>query len=209
GGHDAALRRRDARGVDGAVHRLVLARATVRTRIGGGCMNADDAKPDMNTLLEFLFRLGQAYLACGEQTALVELFLRRVASAQGMRRSRVVTFPTAIFICLHDDTGERVTLAEGPTQNLRLDQVSDVYTLGEAAQRGEVRPREGLERLNAIQRKPPRFGPVGGVAGHVVLSVGLAMVLMPAFNNLAAAAVLGTIVGVLKLSNRDRPILSA
>src|SRR5262249_60144333 len=101
-----------------------------------------------------------------------------------MRRSRVVAFPTAIFISLHDDTGERVTLAEGPTQNLRLDQVSDVYTLGEDAQRGEVRAREGLGQLNEIQRKPSRFGPVGGVAGHTIPSVGLGLGRMPAFKNL-------------------------
>ena len=46
-----------------------------------------------DVLLEFMFRLGQAYLASGEQTAQVELLLRRAASAYGMRRARVVTDP--------------------------------------------------------------------------------------------------------------------
>src|SRR5262249_38405517 len=142
-----------------------------------------------DTLLEFLFRLGQAYLACGEQTALVELYLRRIASALGMRRSRLVAFPTALFISLHDGEKEHVTLAEGPTQTLRLDQIAEVYTLGDAAQRGEVVPQAGLERLNDIHRKPPRFGPVGGVGGHIILSVGLAIVLMPTVANLTAAAI--------------------
>jgi uncharacterized membrane protein YjjP (DUF1212 family) len=77
-------------------------------------------------LLEFMFRLGQAYLASGEQTALVELYLRRIASAYGMRRSRVVAFSTALFITVHDGNDERVTLAEAPTQGLRLDQIADV-----------------------------------------------------------------------------------
>ena len=45
---------------------------------------------DTGVLLEFMFRLGQAYLACGEQTAEVELLLRRVALAYGMGRTRVV-----------------------------------------------------------------------------------------------------------------------
>jgi uncharacterized membrane protein YjjP (DUF1212 family)/uncharacterized membrane protein YjjB (DUF3815 family) len=172
-------------------------------------MDAETPPTDTRPLLEFLYRLGQAYLACGEQTALVELFLRRVASARGVRRSRVVALPTAIFISLHDGAGEHVTLAEGPTQTLRLDQVADVYTLGEAAERGEVGPGDGLKRLDEILRQPPRFGPVGGVAGHVVLSVGLAAVVMPAVTNLVTAAALGAVVGVLKVFNRDRPILSA
>jgi len=166
--------------------------------------------PDTSTLLEFMFRLGQAYLACGEQTAKVELVLRRVATVNGIRRSRVVAYPTALFIVVQADADadERVTLAEGPLQVLRLDQIGDVYTLGENAQRGAVTPLDGLAQLNAILRKEPRFGSPGVVLGHTVLSIGLALVLMPLLINLAAAALLGTLVGVLKLFNRDRPVLA-
>jgi uncharacterized membrane protein YjjP (DUF1212 family) len=172
-------------------------------------MDAGTPKTDTDTLLEFLFRLGRAYLASGEQTALVELYLRRIATALGMRRTRVVAFPTALFITVYDGTEERVTLAEAPTEVLRLDQIADVYTLGEAAQRGEVTPRQGLDRLTELLRKGPRFGPAGAVAGHTILTVGLALVLMPDPRNLAAAAVLGFLVGALKVFNRGRPVLDA
>ncbi|HMO83353.1 MAG TPA: hypothetical protein PKC18_00385, partial [Lacipirellulaceae bacterium] len=60
-------------------------------------MTAESAKSDVNALLEFMIRLGQAHLASGEQTAKVELLLRRTAAACGVRRSRVVAFPTALF----------------------------------------------------------------------------------------------------------------
>lgn len=166
------------------------------------------AAPDTAVLLEFMFRLGRAYLASGEQTAKVELLLRRTAEAYGMRTSRVVTLPTAVFISLDDGTGERVTLAESEPQALRLDQIANVYALGEAAQRAAVTPREGLERLAALLRQPPRFGAAGTVVGHTILSVGLALVLMPTLTNLAASAVLGTIVGVVKLFNRGRAMLA-
>ncbi len=159
-------------------------------------------------VLEFLFRLGQAYLACGEQTARVEDHLRKIASAYGMRRSRVVAFPTAVFISLHDGNGERVTLAEGKPQTLRLDQMADVYALGEEAQAATVVPLEGLKRLTVIRRQKPRFGPVGIVGGHMILTMGLALILMPDPANLAAAAVLGLMVGLLKLLNRGRSVLS-
>jgi len=166
------------------------------------------APPDTAVLLEFMFRLGQGYLACGEQTAKVELLLRRTASAYGMRKSRVVAFPTAVFISLHDSAGERVTLAECEPQMLRLDQMADLYALGEAAQAGKVDPHDGLERLAAIRRQKGRFGKVGLVAGHIILTVGLALVLMPTRTNLVAAAVLGFIVGLLKLFNRGRAVLA-
>src|SRR5262249_49989797 len=149
----------------------------------GRLMNTESPTTDTDALLEFMFRLGQAYLASGEQTALVELYLRRIASASGMQRSRVVALSTARFITVQDGSQERVTLAEAPTQVLRLDQIADVYTLGEAAQRGEVTPREGMERLTELLHKPPRFGPVAVVLGHAILSVGLTLVLMPALRN--------------------------
>jgi uncharacterized membrane protein YjjP (DUF1212 family) len=172
-------------------------------------MDSEPPTSDTSALLEFMFRLGQAYLASGEQTALVQRSLRRIASACGMRRSRVVAFSTALFIAVQADDGEHVTLAEATTQSLRLDQIADVYTLGEAAQRGEVPPREGLERLAALFRKAPRFGAVGVVVGHTILSVGIALVLLPALRNLASAAALGAAVGALKVLRRDRPILAA
>ena len=164
--------------------------------------------PDTTVLLEFMFRLGQAYLACGEQTAKVELLLRRTASAYGMLRSRVVAFPTAVFVSIHDSTGERVTLAECEPQTLRLDQMADVYALGEAAQGAKLEPHEGLERLTAIRRQKARFGRVGLVVGHTILTVGLALILNPSPTNLVAAALLGLFVGLLKLFNRGRAVLS-
>lgn len=171
-------------------------------------MKADSPKVDTSLVLEFLFRLGQAYLACGEQTAQVELLLRRTAAAWGMRRSRVVALPTAVFISLHDGNEERVTLAEGPTQSLRLDQIADIYALGAAAQRGTLAPRDGLEQLAKILRKSPRFGIAGIVFGHTILTLGLAILIMPTLTNLAAAAVLGTIVGGVKSLNRNREVLA-
>jgi uncharacterized membrane protein YjjP (DUF1212 family) len=166
------------------------------------------AAVDATLLLEFMCRLGQGYLACGEQTAKVEIILRRMASAYGMRKSRIVAFPTAIFISLHDSTGERVTLADGAPQAFRLDQMADIYRLGEDAQKAGVDPRAGLERLATIRRQKARFGLPGIVIGHTILTVGLAFVLMPTLTNIAVAAILGLIVGFLKLFNRSRSVLS-
>ena len=163
---------------------------------------------DSEVLLEFMYRLGQAYLACGEQTAEVERLLRRTATAFGMRQARIVTFPTAVFITFHDGRAQQVTLAEGLSHGLRLDQIANIQRLCNAAERAEVTPREGLDRLAEILHQPGRFGPAGIVAGHSILSVGLAMLLSPTLTNLAGAALLGFVVGLLKLVNRDRPVLA-
>jgi uncharacterized membrane protein YjjP (DUF1212 family) len=163
---------------------------------------------DARGLLEFLSRLGQAYLACGEQTAQVELLLRRIATAHKARRPRVVAFPTAIFLSMNDGVEDRQTIYDGPTQSLRLDQVADVYDLGSDAQQADFSPREGIERLATILRSPPRFGAVGMIVGHSILSVGVAMILTSSFTNILVALILGMLVGGLKLLNKDRPVLA-
>lgn len=172
-------------------------------------MAAPAPKVDAPALMDFMFRLAQAYLACGEQTALVELFLRRIAAANRMRRARVVALPTAIFITMHDGTREHVSVSEGPQRGLRLDQIAEVYTLGLAAQRGEVDPSAGLERLNEIMRQAPRFGVGLRIFGHVLFTVGLAMVLMPTAANLMTAAVLGAFVALLKEVSGNKSVLNA
>jgi uncharacterized membrane protein YjjP (DUF1212 family) len=168
----------------------------------------EDDSPNVIVLLEFLYRIAQAYIASGEQTAQVELLVRRIATAYGMRRVRVVAFPSAIFISLDDGDAERVTLAEGPIASLRLDQIADVYTLGSKVQNKEVSPAQGLKDLTAILRSNARFGPVGVVIGHSVLAVGLAMVLMPTAGNLISAVVLGALVGLLKVIKKGQGVLA-
>ncbi len=163
---------------------------------------------EVSHLSDFMCQLGQAYLASGEQTAIVEMILRQVAAGYGIRRSKVVAFPTAIMLSLFVGDEERVAIAEAPTQSLRLDQIADVYRLGEASQRGQVDPRQGIQNLRSILRRPLRFGFVGAVGGHIVLSVGLALILTSAWPNLVVAALLGAIVGMLKAFNSDRPVMS-
>jgi uncharacterized membrane protein YjjB (DUF3815 family) len=71
-----------------------------------------------------------------------------------------------------------------------------------------VAPHDGLERLTEILRKSPRFGVGGTVVGHTILSVGVSMVLVPSPTYIAVAAVLGTVVGALRVLNRNQPVLA-
>lgn len=61
-------------------------------------MDAECPRADLVALLEFLYRLGQGYLASGEQTAVVELYLRRVAAVSGMCSVRVAVFSMVTYL---------------------------------------------------------------------------------------------------------------
>lgn len=160
----------------------------------------DAPQPSQNAeeVLQFMLQLGAAYLACGEQTAEIETLLRKVARAYRMREARVIAFPTGLFITLHDGNSERTSLAEAPGRGLRLDQVGAVYALGERAAEAAVPARAGLEELTEIWSRKERFGWIGQILGHTVMAAGVGMLLKPTPENIAVAATLGLVVGLVK-----------
>src|SRR5215470_19312214 len=111
---------------------------------------------DVGALLELMLRLGKAELASGEAVTQVELFMRRMAHAYGIGDARIVVLPTALFVSLENAQADQAVVSEGPRENLRLDQVADVYALADEAQRGVLDPEAGLGRLTEILNRPPR-----------------------------------------------------
>jgi uncharacterized membrane protein YjjP (DUF1212 family) len=162
---------------------------------------------ELRKLQEFLVRLGAAMNAADEPVYAVQQALRRVAAAYGMRDARISAFPTSLLVSLGG--GESATLelttplASGP----RLDQIAALHRLISEAERGAVQPAEGLRRLDEIRDSVPRFGPVMSIGGYSVLAIGIALILEPAPYELAAAAVFGAIVGVLRLVARNQRTL--
>ena len=75
------------------------------------------------------------------------------------------------------------------------------------AERGAVRPTDGLRRLTEIRELQPRFGPLQSIAGYSVLTMGLCLILHPAARDVAAAAVFGALVGVLRSVGRSQQTL--
>lgn len=171
-------------------------------------METEAATDRTAAVLDFLVRLGRAYLASGEQTAEVEQILRQTATAFGLKRPRIVAFPTALFVSVLDGNTERVSLGEGPIEILRLDQIAGVYRLGEQARRGELEPLVGARELAKILRSASRFRTVGVIFGNAILASGLSLLLMPTLPNLATAFLLGLAVGLLKLISGGRALMS-
>ncbi|MCE2971243.1 MAG: threonine/serine exporter family protein, partial [Burkholderiales bacterium] len=163
---------------------------------------------DPADLLEFMHKLGQAYLGCNEQTAEIEALLRKMARAYGMREARVVAFPTGVFISLHDGTAERTTLTDALARPLRLDQVGAIYALGARAVEGAIAPRAGIDELAEILLRKERFGRIGQIVGHTIMAAGVGVLLKPTWENIAIAAALGLIVGLVKALLPGRTVVA-
>src|SRR5918993_1243554 len=157
-----------------------------------------------NELLLFLADLGAALSAIGETVDAVEERLTLIARAYGLEDARFSVFPTSLFLTL--GRGEAATIE--PTKRLsatpRLDQIAAVHRLAEEAERGMIAPAAGIARLEEIRATGSRYGPLVSVLGYTTLTIGIALILRPAPRDVAAAAMLGTVVGVLRLLARGR-----
>ncbi|HET9242136.1 MAG TPA: threonine/serine exporter family protein [Gaiella sp.] len=164
---------------------------------------------DDDAVLLFLATLGAALSAIGETVDAVETRLAVIARSYGLRDARFSAFPTFLLLTLGQ--GKAATIE--PTTRLsptpRLDQIAAVHELAAEAERGDVAPAEGIERLEAIRQTTNRFGDVSSVLGYAVLTVGIALILHPAARDVASAAVLGALVGVLRRLGRGRRTVEA
>lgn len=165
-------------------------------------------RPDDDVLL-FLATLGAALSAIGETVDSVENRLAEIARSYGIRDARFSAFPTFLLLTLGQ--GRAATIE--PTTRLspipRLDQIAAVHELAEVAKRGGVTPAAGVARLEEIRRLDSRFGDVASVFGYSVLTIGIALILRPAVRDVASAAALGALVGVLRRLGRGRSTIEA
>jgi uncharacterized membrane protein YjjP (DUF1212 family) len=163
-----------------------------------------------------LLRLAAALNTSGLTVDDVQRRVERIARAFGAPQVRVSAFPTFVMISMAG--GEPTTLEVTPmdADSPRLDRIAAVEGLCADAERGELEVNEALDRLEEIEERPPRFGIVVNVVGYAILSAGLCLVLRPARREVAGAAVLGLVVGILQPLLRDRrplrvllPVLAA
>lgn len=156
-------------------------------------------------MLELLLDLGEALVDAGEATLRIEASLRRVAAVNGVAVVGLVVLPTAVLVSVPGSRTIDTDLTSAGTERLRLDQVDALASLVEALEDGRVRPGEGIRSLARIRASAPPFGPVTRLAGHVLFTLGLTLILGGRWPELALTAVLAVVVGLLhELSSRVR-----
>jgi uncharacterized membrane protein YjjP (DUF1212 family) len=153
---------------------------------------------DLRLLQTFVVQLGAALNASEEAAHVVQERLAAVARAYGADSVRVSAFPTYVMVTMGRDEPAIVELTTALAGSTRLDQIAALDRLLREAERGAVRPGDGLRRLDAIRELRPRFGRLPRILGYSVLTVGICLILHPASREVPAAAVFGALVGVLR-----------
>jgi uncharacterized membrane protein YjjP (DUF1212 family) len=166
-----------------------------------------DGDKGLRELQSFLVQLGAAMNAAGEPVHSVQERITRAARAYGADSARISAFPTYMMITMASGEPATLELTTSLAASPRLDQIAALDKLAHDAEEAAVRPSDGLLRLDRIGAMTPRFGPVQSVVGYSVLTLGICLVLRPAPSEIAAAAVFGAVVGVLRSVGKDQSSL--
>jgi uncharacterized membrane protein YjjP (DUF1212 family) len=160
----------------------------------------DSLPHDLQT---FVVQLGAAMNAVGEPVYSVQDRLNEVARAYGARGARISAFPTYMMVAMGRGEPAVLELTTVMGGIPHLDQISALHHLVDQASRAAIAPGDGLRRLDEIADMRPRFGRIARVAGYAVLTLGICLILHPAPRDVAAAAVFGAIVGLLRSFGRS------
>ena len=176
----------------------VAAPGSDRPTVAAGGWSSPIDGSSLGELMALLVDLGDTMVDSGDPVTHVRDCLVRVARANGVSGAEVIVLPTALIITLPGMQDSRTEVASTGESKLRLDQVEAVFTVADAAVRGDIGPRTALIDLRAARTLPPSFGPAVIVAGHAVIAVGLAVILAGGWTDIGVAAVLGAAVGGIK-----------
>lgn len=158
-----------------------------------------DTASDTDLLRQFILGLAEWMVAAEDSVDRVDSTLQAVVRAYGGDDFEIVVLPT--FILASSATGgvERLALRSTRPGGVRFDQIAALYELIERAKTASLTPREGIEQLNAIGSLKARHGWPIRVLGHGILTVGLALQLVPTWQGALIAFGIGLLIGLAKL----------
>jgi uncharacterized membrane protein YjjP (DUF1212 family)/uncharacterized membrane protein YjjB (DUF3815 family) len=151
-------------------------------------------------ILEFLLDLGEALLDAGDSVAHISSTIRSVAAVNGIDELGVLVLPSAVVLSLQRDGSILTEVRTGRSATLRLDQIDDVLRLVRTAERCDVDAATGRVELTRIRESGPPFSPPVALAGYVISVIGLTMILRGGVAEVLLAAMLGLVIGLLRLA---------
>ena len=123
-----------------------------------------------------LRELGIALVEVEQPTNQIAIRLRQIAARYTTAKVSVVVLPTILMIQIGTAAYE-VDVTTRITTQLNL--AGRIDAIAELAEAGAISPTEAVEAVAAARRTAPRFGPVTGVVGYAVTTLGFGLVMNP------------------------------
>ena len=194
-----------------AVAVLILALVLLQVaRRGDGLREPADVRPptapeSATDVLMLLTSAGEALIDSGFDVNDVQSDLEQIARAYGMADAAIIALPTALLVSSRTGGQLRTAAVSSGSQRLRLHQIEELEEVVRAARAGQVDPRTGHDQIVAIRFRPAPFGPASRVAGQVLATAGLAVLLGSSWLGIAVSAGLGGLTGALQAAGARVP----
>ncbi len=157
------------------------------------------------TSTRLLLALAQALHEHGTPAHRLERSLERVAVALGMTTAQFLSTPTAMHLAFGSGAGQRVYLYRSTRERVDLAVLGELQAIVDELVAGKLDGATAHSRLHALERRPPRHGPRAMRWASAVASGTAAVFLGGGVFEMAAAGVLGLVVGVLAQWSARRP----
>lgn len=166
-------------------------------------METNHPAPDRDAV-DFLLGAARALHACGTAVHLLEDVLSRMAERLGVQ-ARFLATPTSIMVSIGPPDHERIHLVRADIGEQHLGRMALVTEVSRDVLLGAISPRQGAERLRAIERSQPPYGAVTTVLAFAASSAAASRFLGGNLRELAVASLVGVIIGLLAVrSARQR-----
>ncbi|NYB52667.1 MAG: threonine/serine exporter family protein [Methanobacteriaceae archaeon] len=159
-------------------------------------------------LLEFLTEIARAMTLAGIAVMTIETILKNICRAYGVKAQEVIDFPTFVLIKISDGSSKALAVTGQKPGMLPLDQVSRLYELIYRAEKAEISPEQGINRIKEIIYAERQHNYIRHILGYAIYSIGLGMLLLPTINELLLCGGLGAIVGLIIGYSEDKPRLN-
>ena len=151
--------------------------------------------PTTTAVLGVLASAGEAMLDAGHTVMAVRDALLTIAHTAGLADAEVVVMPTALFVSVPSG-GEVLTAAIASGHRpLTLAQTDAIDDAVDDAKRGTVIPTRTTALIESIRAMPEPYSGLQRVAGYVLISVALAVLLGGSWADVAVAGLVGAGVG--------------
>ena len=157
---------------------------------------------------ETLFRLAQVLHAYGIPAGRLEAAIDGAARRLGIGL-QLLSNPTALFCTFDGDERTEVRMARVEPGEVDLGRLVELEALLAEFEEGRLDPEQALERLEAVRRRPQRYGPWVQAGAFAVASATAATFFRGSTLDVVVAALFGLGTGLLAVAAARRPRLAA
>lgn len=157
---------------------------------------------------EMVGEVGATLLAASQATSDVEATLVRLADRYDRPDLRIFVLPTLVLIEDPSTAPSQTSFFRTSSDALRLDQAGAVDHTVRRALRDRPQPKIVGDEIRAARAAAPRFGPMVGIVGYALLTVGFGLVLNPTLTALPVYVILGFAVGAIVAIGSRVPTLA-